>query len=139
MIILLLLLGALTFWYFNYYEPTSEPVAAEKETDSPAMVTDTILAAEKVIEEPEPLNEPEIMPAIPEKEYHVVAGCFMYESNVDKYVDRLQDLGYPAEKFGMVAGLHGVSFMSFDDRKEAIQKMREIKANVEPNAWVRYH
>jgi nucleoid DNA-binding protein len=139
LIILLLLLGAAAYWYFNYYEPTDETLVAEEETTAPAEAVDTIMEDEELTEEPEPQPEPEPMPTIPNKEYHVVAGCFMYESNADNYVDRLQDLGYPAEKFGMVAGLHGVSFMSFDDRREAIQKMREIKANVEPNAWVRYH
>ncbi len=69
--------------------------------------------------------------------YHIVAGAFRVESNSDKKVKQLQDLGYKARKIGVNKyGLHEVVYASYIDRVEALRALRQIKKGNNPEAWL---
>jgi hypothetical protein len=69
--------------------------------------------------------------------YHIVAGAFRIEANSDKKVKQLQDIGFKARKIGMNKyGLHEVVYASYTDRIEALQALRQIKRENNPEAWL---
>src|SRR5690606_31229610 len=52
--------------------------------------------------------------------YHIVAGAFRVEDNVDKEIEQLKALGFNARKIGVNKyGLHEVVYNSYEDRIEA--------------------
>lgn len=69
--------------------------------------------------------------------YHIVAGAFRVEANSDKKVEQLRDLGYKARKIGVNKyGLHEVVYASYSDRLEALNALRDIKRENNPEAWL---
>jgi hypothetical protein len=69
--------------------------------------------------------------------YHIVAGAFRVEENSDKKVEQLQALGFKARKICMNKyGLHEVVYASYTDRIEALQALRQIKNENNPEAWL---
>jgi len=69
--------------------------------------------------------------------YHIVAGAFRVEENSNKKVEQLQALGFKARKIGMNKyGLHEVVYASYSDRIEALQALRQIKNENNPEAWL---
>ncbi len=104
---------------------------------------------EKVVEEPPPAVEetpvsetapqPEQVPPVIVKKdpaWYVVAGGFEIEKNADDYVQELRAKGFNAEKFGTSGPLYLVSFESFKNRREAILKLRQVRWDLEPDAWM---
>ncbi|OYX28384.1 MAG: sporulation protein [Flavobacteriales bacterium 32-35-8] len=69
--------------------------------------------------------------------YHIIAGAFRVEENGDKKVEELKALGYNARKIGVNKyGLHEVVYGSFEDRIEALNELRAIKKENNPDAWL---
>lgn len=69
--------------------------------------------------------------------YHIVAGAFRVEENCDKIISQLKELGYNARKIGVNKfGLHEVVYASYEDRLEALQALRSIKATQNKEAWL---
>ena len=69
--------------------------------------------------------------------YHIVAGAFRVEENCDKIISELKALGYDARKIGVNKyGLHEVVYASYEDRLEALQALRTIKATQNKEAWL---
>ncbi len=92
-----------------------------------------------VIEEAEPVPDPEVIQVLPAdrvKAYYVVAGCFELEDNADDYMEELRNKGYEARKFGTIGRLHMVSVGSFPSRQEALKLLRDVRFEVEPDAWI---
>jgi cell division septation protein DedD len=95
--------------------------------------------AETTREEEPPASPQEPVAADQSPAWYVVAGCFEIERNADGMVDRLRSQGYDARKFGTIGSLHMVCFDSFENRREALKLLREVRWDVEPDAWmVRY-
>jgi nucleoid DNA-binding protein len=69
--------------------------------------------------------------------YFVVAGVFREESNAEKFVVKLRNKGYNAEKFGKIGQMHAVSYDVFQTKQEADNFMMKIKREVDKEAWVR--
>ncbi len=68
--------------------------------------------------------------------YHVVAGAFRVEENADKKVKELRAEGYKARLIGANKyGLHQVVYSSHESRREAINKLYEVKKTNE-GAWL---
>ncbi len=68
--------------------------------------------------------------------FHVVAGAFRVEANAEKKVEELRDLGYKARLIGVnTYGLHQVVYSSHQTRREAINKLYEVKKTNEA-AWL---
>lgn len=69
--------------------------------------------------------------------YHIIAGAFRVEENGDKKVEQLKALGYNARKIGVNKyGLHEVVYASYEDRLEALNALRTIKKEHNPDAWL---
>ncbi len=68
--------------------------------------------------------------------YHIVAGAFRVEENAEKKVKALRDEGYKARLIGANKyGLHQVVYSSHQTRREAINKLYEVKKTNE-GAWL---
>lgn len=69
--------------------------------------------------------------------YHIVAGAFRIEENCDKKIEQLKVLGYKARKIGVNKyGLHEVVYASYEDRLEALDALKTIKKEHNPDAWL---
>ncbi|NJM14969.1 MAG: hypothetical protein HC896_05935 [Bacteroidales bacterium] len=110
------------------------------------MVADTLTIEpetpieDTVVEVPEvPAGKNVYMPVEKGSKYYVVAGCFKIERNADRYAEKLRSKGFNAQKFGMYRGFHAVCFDSYSTRQEGLQKLRQIRQDVEPKAWMLYY
>ena len=77
--------------------------------------------------------------SLSEKRYYIVAGCFREENNANSLVDKLTQKGHDAEKFGKIGNLYAVSYASFIDRAEAQRKLRSVREEEAPEAWIVYY
>lgn len=69
--------------------------------------------------------------------YHIVAGAFRMEENAEKKMEQLREVGYsPMMLDASRFGLYQVLYSSFEDRKEALQKLYEIQHSENPDAWL---
>ena len=69
--------------------------------------------------------------------HHIIAGAFRIKENADKKIRQLIDKGYQAEYLGLNQyGLHQVSFGSYDDPKEALANLKEIRQTESADAWL---
>ena len=73
----------------------------------------------------------------PKGNYHIVAGAFRVPENAESRVKELREAGYKARAIGENKyGLHQVVYGSFTDRVEALNELRQIRTNDNPNAWM---
>ena len=71
------------------------------------------------------------------KKYRLVAGSFSVEANADKMVKKLNLEGFNSEKFvTSKRNFFYVSYGSYDNRAEATQEMKRIKASGKENVWI---
>ena len=69
--------------------------------------------------------------------YHIIAGAFRVEENSNKKVRQLQRKGYKARKIGKNKyGLHQVVYSSYQNRREALKALRQIRYNHNRDAWL---
>ena len=69
--------------------------------------------------------------------YHIIAGAFRVEENSDKKVRQLKDKGYKARKIGKNKyGLHQVVYSSYENRREALRALRQIRYSHNRDAWL---
>lgn len=69
--------------------------------------------------------------------HHVIAGAFRVRENADKKVRQLRDKGYQAEYLGINQyGLHQVTYGSYEDPKEALRFLKEIRQTESADAWL---
>ena len=69
--------------------------------------------------------------------YHIIAGAFRVEENSEKKVRQLKRKGYKARKIGKNKyGLHQVVYSSYEDRREALKALRQIRYNHNRDAWL---
>ncbi|MCP9199347.1 SPOR domain-containing protein [Gramella sp. GC03-9] len=69
-------------------------------------------------------------------DFHVVAGAFRVQENAEKKVEELRDAGYAARLIGENQyGLHQVVYSSHQTRREAINKLYEVKKS-NSAAWL---
>nr|WP_299071394.1 SPOR domain-containing protein [uncultured Allomuricauda sp.] len=87
-----------------------------------------------------PLELPSINIKVNKKQlgkHHVIAGAFRIEKNAEKKVRLLKEKGYNAFYLGANKfGLHQVAYDSFENPKEALSYLREIKRTVSSDAWM---
>lgn len=69
--------------------------------------------------------------------YHIIAGAYREAANADKKMGQLKEKGYFPQLMGTNKyGLHQVIYASFSNRKEALNRLYEIKRNDNPDAWL---
>ena len=88
----------------------------------------------------EPLELPAVNITLNKKQqgkHHVIAGAFRIERNAEKKVAQLKKKGYAAHYLGTNKfGLHQVSYSSFEDPKEALSFLKEIRRTESRDAWL---
>ncbi len=107
--------------------------AAKQAADS--RIENQIQEATFVIENPLPA----LKITVPKQtgKYHIIAGAFRMEENAKKKIVQLLEKGYTAKLIGANRyGLHQVVYSSFEDRREALQELRNIKRNENKAAWL---
>ncbi|WP_066223114.1 SPOR domain-containing protein [Formosa haliotis] len=69
--------------------------------------------------------------------YHIIAGAFRVEENCDKIIANLKAEGFNARKIGVNKyGLHQVVYDSYENRKEALKALHDIRRNNNSDAWL---
>lgn len=69
-------------------------------------------------------------------DFHVVAGAFKEKANAEKKLDELREKGYFPTVTISKYGLHQVIYDSYVTRKGALQSLKEIRQNENPEAWL---
>ncbi|MCH4822531.1 SPOR domain-containing protein [Gramella lutea] len=130
----LIALGISSFAGLNIYssQVSKHNIAEQQEAEN--QLQEQIQQATFVIDNPLPAVTLEI-----EKQsgnYHIVAGAFRVEENAQKKVDELKVEGHKARLIGANKyGLHQVVYSSHQTRREAINKLYEVKRSNEA-AWL---
>ncbi|MCK4676612.1 MAG: SPOR domain-containing protein [Bacteroidales bacterium] len=69
--------------------------------------------------------------------YFIIAGAFKNLNNASSLVEKLTAKGYDARIVGVSSGgLHRVSYNGYTRRDDALENMRLIRSNENPEAWV---
>ena len=69
--------------------------------------------------------------------YHIVAGAFRIKENATKKLNQLLDKGFSAKAIGANKyGLHMVVYSSYENRRDANKKLRELKNTESKDAWI---
>ncbi|MDR5591413.1 SPOR domain-containing protein [Christiangramia sp. SM2212] len=130
----LIAIGISSFAGLNIYssQVSKHNIAEQQEAEN--QLQQQIQQATFVIDNPLPAVTFEV-----EKQsgdYHIVAGAFRVEENAHKKVHELKDAGFKARYIGANKyGLHQVVYSSHQTRREAINKLYEVKRTNE-GAWL---
>jgi len=130
----LIALGVTSFAGLNIYssQVSKHNIAEQQEAES--QLQEQIQQATFVIDNPLPAITFEV-----EKQsgnYHIVAGAFRVEENAQSKVAELKENGFKARYIGENKyGLHQVVYSSHQTRREAINKLYEVKRTNEA-AWL---
>ncbi|WP_165499053.1 SPOR domain-containing protein [Gramella sp. KN1008] len=130
----LIAIGISSFAGLNIYssQVSKHNIAEQQEAES--KLQEQIQQATFVIDNPLPAVTFEV-----EKQsgnYHIVAGAFRVEENAEKKVKELREEGHKARLIGANKyGLHQVVYSSHQTRREAINKLYEVKRSNE-GAWL---
>lgn len=94
-------------------------------------------AADVIPEEEYPEEEP--APVITDSgtggNYHLIGNSFGERSNADRYVQKMQEKGYPAKVLGQFDDLYLVSLKSYDSRSSANDGRSSVSGDA-PSAWI---
>ena len=130
----LLALGVSGSLGFLYFKDIADHNLAE-EQKAKQMVDETIQHATFTIENPLPAVTLNVFK--PKGNYHIVAGAFRVPENAEVRVAELRDAGYKARIIGTNKyGLHQVVYGSYSDRQEALNELRQVRNEDNPNAWM---
>ena len=128
-------LSAIGFGSLKLYENQVQEFNYAERQKANSLVENQIQEATFVIENPLPvlnLQLPKHMGM-----YHIVAGAYREEENADKKIEQLREKGFSPYKMDETRyGLHQVLYASFEDRLEALAKLREIKRAENGDAWL---
>ncbi|SDQ15435.1 HU domain-containing protein [Flagellimonas zhangzhouensis] len=133
----ILLAVSIGFTGYNTYDNhQKKEFAAQQEAQTEV----SKLIQEATFFESAPLELPAINISVTKKQlgkHHVIAGAFREENNADKRVAQLKDKGYNAFYLGVNKyGLHQVAYDSFEDPKEALAFLKEVKTTESRDAWL---
>jgi hypothetical protein len=83
------------------------------------------------------VREKEIPKSVPNRKYHIIAGCFGVKENAVKYARRLSNKGYDAGVLDYHKGLHRVKLNSYTDYTEALNTLKALRDDkIFPSAWL---
>ncbi len=128
-------ISALGFGSLKLYENQVQQYNVAERQKANNLVENQIQEATFVIESPLPV----LSLQLPKHTgmYHIVAGAYKEEQNADKKIEQLREKGYfPLKMEPTRYGLHQVLYDSFDDRREALQKLHEIQRTENADAWL---
>lgn len=130
----LLALGLSGFTGLNIYSNQVNEHNVAEQQNAESQLQKKIQQATFIIDNP----LPEITFTVTKQsgDYHVIAGAFRVEENAHQKVEELRVLGHKARYIGANKyGLHQVVYSSHQTRKDALQKLREVKASND-GAWL---
>ncbi len=134
--ILLLAISVGATSYRTYGDMLQKQVAVQQDAQQEV----SRLIQEATFFESSPLELPAIEININKRQlgkHHVIAGAFRIEENAEKRVAQLKEKGYQAFYLGKNRfGLHQVAYDSFENPKEALAFLRNVKAADSPDAWL---
>ncbi len=128
-------LSAIGFGSLKFYESQVQQFNIAERQKANSLVENQIQEATFVIENPLPV----LSLQLPKHTgmYHIVAGAYRMEENADKKVEQLRTKGFsPLKMEPTQYGLHQVLYASFEDRMEALKKLREIQKTENADAWL---
>ncbi len=128
-------LSAIGFGSLKLYESQVQKFNYAERQKANSLVENQIQEATFVIENPLPV----LSLQLPKHTgmYHIVAGAYREEENADKKLEQLRDKGFSPLKMEPTRyGLHQVLYASFEDRIEALKKLREIQRAENADAWL---
>ncbi|WP_435624108.1 SPOR domain-containing protein [Flagellimonas sp.] len=133
----ILLMVSAGFTGFRAYEDfQNKQVIAQKN----AQIEVSRLIQEATFFNGEPLELPAVNITLNKKQvgtHHVIAGAFRIEQNAEKKVAELKKKGYSAHYLGVNPyGLHQVAYASFENPKEALRFLRNVRNSDSPDAWL---
>lgn len=71
------------------------------------------------------------------KMHHIIAGAFRVRANADKKIRLLKAKGYEAAYLGVNPfGLHQVTYGSYEDPRQALEDLRNIRQKDSADAWL---
>ncbi len=71
------------------------------------------------------------------KMHHIIAGAFRIKANAEKKIRILKARGYKADYLGVnTYGLHQVTYGSYEDPKQALEDLRNIRQKESADAWL---
>ncbi len=82
------------------------------------------------------ITEPIVEPQKAGTKHHIVCGCFSVEENAQKKVNMLHENGFTNAFYKKHGTMWNVYYDSYDDKQEAKQALDEIRATVNPKAWL---
>ncbi|WP_318343216.1 HU domain-containing protein [Flagellimonas baculiformis] len=122
--------------YRTYGDFQQKEVAAQQDAQQEV----SRLIQEATFFESAPLELPAINIEVTKRQlgkHHVIAGAFREAANAEKRVDELKEKGYNAFYLGENRyGLHQVAYDSFEDPKEALTFLKQVKATESRDAWL---
>ncbi len=128
-------LSAIGFGSLKLYESQVQKFNYAERQKANSLVENQIQEATFVIENPLPV----LSLQLPKHTgmYHIVAGAYREEENADKKLEQLRNKGFSPLKMEPTRyGLHQVLYASFEDRIEALKKLREIQRAENADAWL---
>ncbi|MFT5821439.1 MAG: hypothetical protein ACI8ZM_002692 [Crocinitomix sp.] len=96
------------------------------------------------VDETDPIEDPiedpvdEVAPVVSgtnNGSFHLIGNSFGEEANAERYVQKMQDKGYPAKVLGRFDGLYMVSLKSYDSNEAAKEGRSSVSADA-GSAWV---
>ena len=128
-------LSAIGFGSLKLYESQVQKFNLAERQKANSLVENQIQEATFVIENPLPV----LSLQLPKHTgmYHIVAGAYRMEENAAKKVEQLREKGYsPLKMEPTKYGLYQVLYASFEDRSDALNKLREIQKTDNKDAWM---
>ncbi len=128
-------LGLTGYRAFNDY--TKKQVVAQEEAQQEV----SRLIEEATFFNGSPLELPAVNITLNKKQvvgnHHVIAGAFRIEQNAQKKVAQLKKKGYSAVYLGTNKfGLHQVAYSSFEDSREALKFLKQVRKSESSDAWL---
>lgn len=128
-------ISALGFGSLKFYENQVHNFNLAERQKANSLVETQIQEATFVIENPLPV----LSLQLPKHSgmYHIVAGAYREEENATKKVEQLREKGFsPLKMQPTPYGLYQVLYASFEERVEALNKLREIQRTENADAWM---
>ena len=108
-----------------------------QEQKAKEIVQKTIQESSFVLNDPLAALTVEVEVEKPKGPYHIIGGAFRVKENAEKKIKSLHEIGFQAHYLGENKyGLHQVAYSSYSDRQEALQALRTIKKENNPDAWL---
>jgi cell division protein FtsN len=107
---------------------TSEALPSEEE-----VIDSAAYYAGEVPESPAPSVQPV---SNGKNRYYMIVGCFTVQANAERYVTKLREMGYTPQILSGNNKYQMIAIRSYDNYRESIKEIDEIRNAVTPNAWV---